>query len=72
MIGRVPEQFELPGASKAMCLKALPEATVEEAEMQGEWAFSYGFDYESNPYVGDPVWEAWAEGWQRGQYNNEG
>lgn len=50
---------------------ALPDATLEECELQGEWAYSLGVN--ANPYpLNSPEYDAWSSGWHDGLENDEG
>lgn len=49
-ISRVPDVDEVP-PPEAVAITALEDATEDEANRQGSWAYTFGLPPENNPYA---------------------
>ncbi len=65
----VPPEMDIEDASR----RYLPDATEEECERQGEWAYSMGLEVSENPYaMMTDNFDFWETGWYGAQENCEG
>jgi hypothetical protein len=61
------------GMSEELARTAMSHPTEEEADRQGQWAYGFGFNFDSNPYIAtSDAWQWWANGWKASEMNDEG